>query len=297
MGKTFFRIGIVGSDSSHAEIFSKLINISEAENGKHLFQDCKVTAIYGHDEKRTKEVAQRSQIEFIASNLEELMDKVDAVMIVFRDGNLHAEYALPFIKAGIPVWIDKPFTIKDEDAEDIINAVKKFSALLTGGSTCKYAEQILTAKDIIKNDSSIGKVITASISFNASFKDPYGGIYFYGSHLLEMALQVFGYNPKAVRSSGSEEAMISVLKYDDYEVVLNFVYKLDKGSLIIHGAKDTLTYEIDISNVYRKGLNKFIEMIRTRKAPFKIENMLIAVKVFNAIVKSFETKEEINIVI
>ncbi len=101
----FFRIGIIGSDNSHAEVFSKLINIPQAEQGEYLFPDCKVTAIYGQDMQRTKEVAQRAQIEFIASRLEELMDKVDAAMVVFRDGNLHAEYALPFIKAGIPTWI------------------------------------------------------------------------------------------------------------------------------------------------------------------------------------------------
>jgi predicted dehydrogenase len=295
MDKKIYRIGIIGSDSSHAEVFSRLINITEAENEESLFPDCKVTAIYGHDEQRTKAVAEKAQIEFIAPNTEEIMDKVDAVMVVFRDGNLHAQYALPFIKAGIPVWIDKPFTIKDEDAEEIVNTAKQFNILITGGSTCKYAEQILKAKDIINNDNSIGKVMSAEISFNASFNDPYGGIYFYGSHLLEMALQVFGYNPKTVMSARSEETVVSILKYDGYEVVLNFIDKLDKGSLIIHGTKDVFNCQIDISNVYRQGLTRFIEMLRTRQAPFPIENMLATVKVFNSIVKSLETRGEIEI--
>ncbi|MCM0647569.1 Gfo/Idh/MocA family oxidoreductase [Clostridium swellfunianum] len=294
MKKSVFRIGILGSDSSHAEVFSKLINNPLPENGGLLFKDCKVTAIYGHDEQRTKEVAQRSQIEFIAEKAEELLDKVDAIMVVFRDGNLHAQYALPFIKIGIPTWIDKPFTVKDEDAEEIVMAAKRYNTLVTGGSTCKYAEKILRAKDIVKSNN-LGRIEAASISFNAGFNDPYGGIYFYGAHLVEMALEVFGYNPKAVSSSISSDGMISVLKYEDYEVSLNFIEKLDKGTLNIYGEKQNITYEIDISKVYMEGLQRFVEMLRTRKAPFKLDNMLKVVRVFNAIVKSLEVKSEIII--
>lgn len=294
MEKNYIRIGIIGSDSSHAEVFSKLINIPQAESGELLFPDCKVTAIYGHDVHRTKEVAHRGRIDFIANTIDEMMVKVDAAMIVFRDGDLHSKYAYPFIKAGIPVWIDKPFALKDEDAEDIISAAKRFNTLLTGGSTCKYAEEILLAKSAVNNNT-IGKIKEASISFSASFNDQYGGIYFYGSHLLEMALQVFGYNPKAVSSVRNGKAMTSVLKYESYEVVLNFIENLEKGSLVIHGEKETLKYDIDISDVYMKGLNKFIQMLRTRQLPFPIENLYYSVKIFNVILRALDTKEIIVI--
>jgi predicted dehydrogenase len=297
MNKHIFRIGIIGSDSSHAEVFSKLINIPISKNQDYMFPDCKVVAIYGHDKQTTKEVAERSQIEFIASSPEELMDKVDAVMIVFRDGNLHAEYALPFIEAGIPTWIDKPFAIRNEDVENIINAAKKHNTLITGGSTCKYADEIVRAKDIIKSGEGIGKLITASMNFTASFNNPYGGIYFYGAHLLEMALELFGYNPKAVVSSINKEDMISILKYDDYQVVLNFIEKIDEYSLVMIGEKGAMLRNIDISEVYKQGLAKFIEMLRTKEMPFPIDNLLVAVKVFNAIVESSKSKSEVKVII
>jgi hypothetical protein len=66
-------------------------------------------------------------------------------------------------------------------------------------SFCKYTDEIVRVKDVIKSEEGTGKLITASINFTASFNNSYVGIYFYGAHLLEIALELFGYNPKAVR--------------------------------------------------------------------------------------------------
>jgi predicted dehydrogenase len=70
--------------------------------------------------------------------------------------------------------------------------------LVIGGSTCKYTDEIVRAKDVIKSKEGIGKIKTATINFASGFENSYGGIYFYGAHLLEMALELFGYNPKAL---------------------------------------------------------------------------------------------------
>ena len=43
------RIGILGSDNSHALAFSKLCNIPD-ENGIYAYEDVRVTAIYGKDD-------------------------------------------------------------------------------------------------------------------------------------------------------------------------------------------------------------------------------------------------------
>lgn len=288
-----FKIGIIGSDNSHAEIFAKLCNLKDEGSQEYAFPDCRVVGIYGHDKYRTEKVAKNAQIEFIAQDPREFMGKVDAVMVVFRHGDLHKEYALPFIEAGIPTWIDKPFTIKNSDAREILQAAKKHKTLVTGGSTCKYAEDILMAKNILEGQDEIGKVKTAVINFTTNFENEYGGIYFYGAHLVEMALEIFGYDVKSVTSSKSKDCVTAILKYSDYQVTLNFVEDLMEYNLIIIGEKGTIVRNIDISNVYKLGFERFVNMLRTKKQPYPLENIYSSVKVFNSLVESY--KENLSI--
>ena len=141
-------------------------------------------------------------------------------MVVFRHGDLHAKYALPFIEAGIPTWIDKPFAIKNEDAKKVIEASKKHNTLLTGGSTCKYAYDVLNIKNAVENGSRIGKIKSAMLNFPAELTNEYGGLYFYGAHLVEMTLAAFGYNPKSVVATEQNENVVAVLKYDNYQIIM-----------------------------------------------------------------------------
>lgn len=290
-----FRIGIVGSDNSHAEIFSKLVNLPDPKSGQSLFPDCKVVGIYGLEKERTKQVARDGSIDFIAEKPEDLMGKIDAVMVVFRHGDLHAQYALPFIKAGIPTWIDKPFTIKNEDAKEILAAAKVHHTLVTGGSTCKYASDVLMAKNAVQNGSRIGKIKTATINFPSTLENEYGGIYFYGAHLVEMTMEIFGYNPKAVIASENNGCVTSILKYEQYQVTMNFIPDSKEYFVTLFGENGTIIREIDISIVYKLGFEKFVEMLRTQKMPIPLDNLNAIVETFNSLVQSYTTKSEILI--
>ena len=130
-----FKIGILGSDNSHAQHFARLCNVEKVYG-----DDVRIVAIYGNDDdpNHTKEVAEKGEIPFIANNPEEFMGKVDAVMVVYRRGSLHVPHILPFIEAGYPVWIDKPVCESIEDIELLRKAVEKNNTLITGGSTLKY---------------------------------------------------------------------------------------------------------------------------------------------------------------
>lgn len=290
-----FRIGIIGSDNSHADAFSKLVNLPDPKTGEFLFPDCKVVGIFGLEKERTEQVAKAGQIEFIAERPEDLIGRVDAVMVVFRHGDLHAEYALPFIKAGIPTWLDKPFTIKNEDAKKIIEAAREYNTLVTGGSTCKYAYDVLMAKNAVEKGSRIGKVKTGVINFPATLENEYGGIYFYGAHLIEMTMAIFGYEPKSVLASENNGVVSAVLKYADLQVTMNFIPGAKEYYVVLYGENGTLIREIDISLVYRLGFERFVEMLRTQKLPLPLENLYSVVETFNAVVESYTNKYEITL--
>lgn len=277
-----FRIGIIGSDSSHAEAFSSLINIPSEEGG-FLFPDCRVTVIYGLDPVKTKQVAEKCKINLVADNLEELYDRVDAVMVVLRDGSLHKEYALPFIERGMAVWIDKPFTFKEEEALELIKAARESGSLLTGGSTCRYSPDITAAKEEIVSGNSIGSLRSAQLSFVGDFDNPYGGAVFYGSHLIEIALELFGNEVIKVSSLRSQRSLTTILTYEDFEVTLSLTEGIAKTPMLLLGDKGCYYREMDISKVYSFGLQAFIKMLRTEKLPIELEDLLIPVRLFNKV--------------
>jgi predicted dehydrogenase len=290
-----YKIGIIGSDNSHADAFSKLVNLPDEKSGEYMFSDMKVTAIFGLEKERTEEMAEKGKIEFIAKTPDELMGKVDAVMVVFRHGDLHAEYALPFIEAGIPTWVDKPFAIKNEDAIKMIKAAEKNNTLLTGGSKLKYIYDVLMLKSEVQSGSRIGKVKSAVVNFPATLTNEYGGIYFYGPHLAEMTLAAFGYNARTVTASEKNENVLAVLKYDDYQVAMNFIPGSKEYFAILYGENGTIIREIDIAGCYVKGFEKFAEMLRTGKLPESFENLYTSVRLLNAVMEACETKTEVNI--
>ena len=119
-----FKIGILGSDNSHAQHFARLCNVEKVYG-----DEVRIEYIYGRDDDpaHTKEVAELTKIPNIVTDPKEFLGNVDAVMVVYRSGALHVPEILPFIEAGYPVWIDKPVCESVEHINMLREAVRKFN--------------------------------------------------------------------------------------------------------------------------------------------------------------------------
>lgn len=292
-GGIMIRIGLLGSDSSHALAFAKLCNIPDEITGEFAFPDIRITTIYGHDEIQTKKVALDGHIETIAATANNLLGTVDAVMILFRDGNLHTSYALPFIKAGIPVWVDKPFTIDIKDGKRLIMEADNYNCLITGGSTCKYNHDVLQLAEIVDNGT-VGNVISGYINFPGDINSPYNGIHFYGPHMAEILFSIFGYDVKSITSTTHNDQIICVVKYENISVVLDFTNSIADNHCIIHGDKESYSRKINIDeSTYKQGFKKFIEMLNTGKRPLSLDKLVAPTILLTAIIESLNTGCEV----
>ena len=287
------RIGILGSDSSHALAFSKLCNIPDKTTGEYAFPEIRITSIYGHDETQATNVALEGQIKTIAATPDEVLESVDAVMILFRDGNLHAPYALPFIRANIPVWIDKPFTVNLQDAQTLLREADKHNSLITGGSTCKYNHDVLHLAEIVKNGT-LGNISSGYLNFPGDINSPYNGIHFYGPHMIEMISTIFGYNIKSITTTLHNSELICVANYEKMSVVLNFTNTIADSLCLIHGDKKSYVGKINIDDsTYKLGFEKFVEMLKTGKRPISLDKLVAPTILLTAILESLQTGNEI----
>src|SRR3954453_17998480 len=109
------KIGIIGLDTSHVTAFTDLIN---KKDNKGPLENMRVVAAFPAgspdldvSSKRidgfTKTLKEKYKVEIVDS-IDALLKKVDAVLLESVDGRPHLEQVTPVIKAGKPVFIDKP---------------------------------------------------------------------------------------------------------------------------------------------------------------------------------------------
>lgn len=194
------RIGIIGLDTSHSVAFTKALNADVEDSA---LQGYKVVAAYPYGSKTIETSASRipGYIEEvkelhveIVDSIAELLKKVDVVMLETNDGRLHLEQALPVMKAGKRLFIDKPIAASLKDAKAIFEASKRYRTPVFTSSSLRYAENIAD----IKSGNIIGAVTGADTYSPAKIESTHPDLFWYGVHGIEMLYAVMGVGCKSV---------------------------------------------------------------------------------------------------
>jgi hypothetical protein len=77
----------------------------------------RVTHVWTQDPDLSAHVAKASRIDTVLANPFDMIGEVDGVLLARDDAETHAHFARPFLKAGIPVYIDKPLALTVAEAE------------------------------------------------------------------------------------------------------------------------------------------------------------------------------------
>ena len=83
-----------------------------------------------------------------ASGVEELAADVDGVTVAVPTA-AHAEVALPLLRAGIPVLVEKPIAASVEEADALLAAAEGAGATLAVGHTERYNPAVTTAQELV----------------------------------------------------------------------------------------------------------------------------------------------------
>lgn len=281
-----FRIGILGTENSHAAAFSEIFNGNNPKyNGE--FDDIKVVAVGGNYYESSKELYDKYNLEFIAEKPEDMLGKVDAVMVTARDGKYHAPFARPFIEAGIPAFIDKPFTSDPDEAIELIRLAKSKNVPLVGGSSVKLCPDTLALQKYVKEHA--GEVCGGSASAPLSMVNEYGGFFFYSSHLAEISMTIFGYDPEWVIATENNNSVTAIAHYADYDVTNHFTEKSYLYSGTAFTPSETHFSPISLEDAYVYEARSFANMLRNGEMDHTYEQLAMPVLYLKAIEKSYLT--------
>lgn len=216
MGK---RVGMIGLDTGHSTAFTSSLNdplAGDKYNGYKLVAAFpngtdNITEWKNRITEFTKEV-QKQSVEIVGS-IEELLEKVDVVILTCIDGNKHLEQVLPVFKAHKPVFIDKPLAGSLTDAFAIADAAKQYNVPMFSSSSLRYiegAEEIANGK--------LGKVIGVDAYSPAHIEEHHPDLFWYGVHGVEILFTIMGTGCKSVKRTFTEDTDVVVGVWNDNRI-------------------------------------------------------------------------------
>jgi len=275
-----YRIGIVGSDNSHAITFSQIANGIDRENYVPGF---KVTHLFGFDEARNREVAEKGGIENIVSDINEMVGKVDVVFVVFRHGGLHLKYAKPFIENGIPVFVDKPLADTVADAKKLIELAKEKQTLLTSFSTLRFTDAVQEMKKLFRSE----EPVFLNVLGPGDLESEYGGLIFYGVHCAEIFNEIAGKGVREVYAAAKSKNIIATLSHEKLIGTIKispeipYVFSLEGVT-----KKTYFSTKVESKDCYKRGMVKIKEMLDSKQWVLSEDEMLEPVAIIKAIEES-----------
>ena len=180
--------------------------------------------------ERSKNLAQEKypQVKTFRSLDDLLADEKIELVIVNTPNYTHYEYAKLALEAGKHVVVEKPFTVMVNEGEELIQLAKEKGVMLSVYQNRRFDSDFRTIRKVV-SEGLLGDIVEAEFHFDRFREDlspkqhkevpgpGTGALYDLGSHLVDQALQLFGF-PEAVFAD--IRIVRPVSKVDDYFEVL-----------------------------------------------------------------------------
>jgi predicted dehydrogenase len=216
------RIGMIGSSegNGHPFSFSAIINgfseVGMANSGWPViynylrqhdasefgFGDCRVTHAWTQDPEVTQRLCAACLITHAVLSPEAMIGKVDALILARDDYENHLRITLPFLKAGIPVFIDKPLSL--DPAELKIFQPHLDDGKLMSCSGMRYASELDEPRATL-SEYGVIRLVRGAI-LNSWEK--------YGIHIVDAVLNTISSRPVSVISLPAAHASLAISMND-----------------------------------------------------------------------------------
>ncbi|ODT97932.1 MAG: dehydrogenase [Planctomycetes bacterium SCN 63-9] len=213
-GEKTLRAGIIGLDTSHVPAFTGVLNAAKPKPG---LEGVRVVAAFpggssdipssrDRVEGYTKELKEKFGVEIVGS-IDELLNKVDVVLLESVDGRPHLEQVKPVLKAGKPVFIDKPVAGTLADALKIFELAKESGTPCFSSSSLRFSPGIIAFRN---GETKIGEVVGCDAYSPASLEEHHPDLFWYGVHGVETLFTIMGTGCKTVSRVQTDHSEMAV---------------------------------------------------------------------------------------
>lgn len=265
------RVGIIGLDTSHAIAFTELLNDPQAPAE---LANCRVVAAYPQGsldiESSTSRVpgytkkVQELGVKIVDS-IDALLTQVDAVLLESNDGRPHLEQLRPVLKAGKPVFIDKPVAGSLRDAITIYREAKAAGVPVFSSSSLRFGKSTQEARA-----GAFGKISHCETQSPATLESTHPDLFWYGIHGVESLFTVMGTGCQSVQRTTEDGKIVVTGRWDGDRVG---IFREGKG----YDGKakgDKKEGQVGTYDSYRPLVVEIVKFFRTGKPPVSPEETI-----------------------
>lgn len=217
--------------------------------------------------ERSKEESREKYPEAtIYRSVEEMLQNTEVELVIINTPvQTHYEYAKKALEAGKNIIVEKPFTVNVSEAEELVNLAEEKGLFLSVYQNRRFDRDFLKVKEVL-NSGQLGNIKETEIRFDRFRTKPSGkqhkespdqvgsgSLHDLGAHLVDQAVQYFGYPEKlfadvfSMKGSAFANDYFEILLYykNDLRVRLksSVFTKEDHYAYKIHGDRGTFLQE------------------------------------------------------
>lgn len=263
------RLGIVGTDTSHAIAFAKVLNSPDPPaklSGAKIVAAYKggspdVESSHTRVEKYAEELRTTYGVE-IVPDIATLASKVDAVLLLSVDGRTHTRQVKEIFAAKKPVFIDKPLASTLEDAREIARLGKQAGVPWFSTSSLRYGP----LADSMKSPEVRGAIVWGP---GPTEEHHALDLTWYGIHSVELLYSILGPGCESVSMVSDKDADVVVGHWKDGKLgTLRLARPYGPFGATVFRGKDVVQSDPKLAQVdYKPMLEHVLEFFRTGKRP------------------------------
>ncbi len=284
------RLGIVDFDTSHVVEFTRRLNhidIGEEQwvEGAKVVVGCPGESLLS-PERIPGYIKQMQEYDVpLIDTPEEMIGQIDAVLIESVEGSFHYKRTVPFLEAGLPVFVDKPFTCDLAQAQALAALAQSKKVPIFTSSSLRYGLEVVELKN---KENETGKIIGVEVCSPAPLHPRNPGLFHYGLHGVETLYALMGPGCESVWSVSNADADVVTGSWRDGRIgTLRGIRKGTQGyGFTAYCEKSIVRTSINASYIYRELLKQIVRMFETGKPPIDISESIEIVAFIEAAGKS-----------
>jgi virulence factor len=283
------KLGMLDFDTSHVVEFARRLNHKGIVEDQWVEGAQIVLACPGESRIMPERIpGYKKEIEQIGIPLvdkpEEMIGKVDGMLIESQEGTVHWDRARPFLDAGLPCYVDKPFTCGVDHAKKLAQLAASKNVPIFSSSSLRFAPELATFVAEPKH----GKILGAISYGPAHLHERNPGFYHYGIHAVEILYTLMGRGCQRVTCTHEKDVDVATGQWQDGRVATVRGIRSGRSDYgcLVFAEQGVSTVPINTRYIYRELLKQIVKMFETRKAPIDIRETVEIVAFIEAALKS-----------
>jgi predicted dehydrogenase len=202
------KVGIIGLDNYQAVAFTQLWHAPKAADDLAGLKVVAAVAAGSPDiEESVRELPKWSKdiqkygVEIVPTT-DELLKRVDAVLVMSVDGRAHLEQLKPVFKAGKPVYIGRPLAASLADTVEIFRLAKESKTPIFSCSQHRFSPGFIG----MRNHPEVGDVIGADVYGGCPREAHHPDLFWHGVHGVETLYTIMGPGCVSVTRAATDTA-------------------------------------------------------------------------------------------